>query len=212
MKLCSHLASEAIHKHIRIQIWRRSVSLRLPSFLLSLCSSLWSRTTPEKTCKPCTNPLPFHLVNLTQIHVSPFAQPRDRLWIEATWRPLTCSLLARRRRTGEAILGKLITPNSRRLSVSSKTDLFSVCSLLRIAPLGSSFITSLKSSDLKIVIVLRKHKSPAFERNIVFKKNAVRGGLNVGNLRKMLPQTGLQLGGSFSFRHIDRRERTTEIS
>lgn len=150
MKLCLHLVSGAIDKHIRIQISRRSVSLRLPSFLLSLCSSLWSKTTPEKTCEPCTNPLPFHLVNLTQIHVSPFAQPRDRLWIEATWRPLTCSLLARRRRRSEATLRKLITPNSRPLSVCSKTDLFSVlCSELHLW--GSSFITLLKGSDLKIV-------------------------------------------------------------
>lgn len=154
MKLYSHLAWP--RPYIKTSQYR-SVSLQLPSFLLSLCSSMWRRTTPEKTCEPCTNPLPFHLVNLTQIHVSPFAQPGDRLWIEATWRPLTCSPFARRRR-GEAILGKLIKPNSRWLSVCSKTDLFSVCSELHLW--GSSFITSLKSSDLKIVAVLRKCKSP----------------------------------------------------
>lgn len=39
-------------------------------FLL-LCFSLLCKTTPQKTCKLCTNPLTFHLVNLTQIHISP---------------------------------------------------------------------------------------------------------------------------------------------
>lgn len=34
--------------------------------------SLSCKTTPQKTCELCTNPVSlFHLVNLTQIHISP---------------------------------------------------------------------------------------------------------------------------------------------
>lgn len=33
--------------------------------------SLLCKTMPRKTCELCTNPLALHLVNLTQIHISP---------------------------------------------------------------------------------------------------------------------------------------------
>lgn len=128
----------------------------------------------------------FHLVNLTQIQFPPVL-PGDRLWIEATWRPLTRSALVRRRECRSDIWKINHSKTCGELRAScSKTDLFLSVLYSELHLWGSSFITALKGRGLKIGAVLRKYKSPDYECNITFRKRAA-WGLNFGNLRKMLP-------------------------